>query len=31
MENNDEDNDYIEEVLIPMMEQESDSNSNENK
>lgn len=27
---NDEENDYIEEVLIPMIEQNSNSHSNEN-
>lgn len=27
---NDEENDYIEEVLIPMIEESSNSNSNEN-
>lgn len=27
---NDEENDYIEEVLIPMMEESSNSDSNEN-
>lgn len=28
---NDAENDYIEEVLIPMMEENSSSNSNENR
>lgn len=31
MANKDEENDYIEEVLIPMMEESSNSNSEENR